>query len=144
MTQRCIYALKAILELASRAGSAPVKIQEIADAQQIPIRFLESILNELRRGGFVESRRGYIGGYLLARPAAELSVGEVIEFIEGPVELNFKVKTEDAPSRSSFALDKFWGLVAGNMKKVYDTTTFEDLAIWEQAADIKATNNYVI
>ena len=56
----------------------PMKIAEIAEIEQIPIRFLEAILNQLKGGGFVQSRRGAEGGYLLARPADKLTVGEVM------------------------------------------------------------------
>ena len=68
---KCQYGLRALFELARRAGNGPTRIQEIAEAQAIPPRFLENILNQLRRGGFVESRRGKAGGFVLARPAGQ-------------------------------------------------------------------------
>src|SRR5580692_5516453 len=77
------YALQAIFDLASNPGKEPVKIAEIARRQKIPQKFLELILASLKQGGFVESRRGAEGGYLLARRADQLSVGEVLRFIEG-------------------------------------------------------------
>src|SRR5258708_38650227 len=77
------YALLAISDLALNGGSTPVKIADIATRQQIPQKFLELILSGLKQGGFVESRRGAEGGYLLARPADALSVGEVLRFVEG-------------------------------------------------------------
>ncbi len=78
------YALQAIFDLASQRPGEPVRIAEIARRQQIPQKFLELILASLKQGGFVESRRGAEGGYLLARPAENLSVGEVLRFVEGP------------------------------------------------------------
>jgi Rrf2 family protein len=77
------YALQAIFDLAANAGPDPVKIAEIARRQNIPQKFLELILASLKQGGFVESRRGAEGGYLLARRAEAISVGDVLRFVEG-------------------------------------------------------------
>ena len=68
LSQKCKYALQAIFELASREGSEPVKVSTIAKSQVIPPRFLEIILSQLRKSGFVISKRGSAGGYLLAIP----------------------------------------------------------------------------
>ena len=80
---KCQYALRAVFELAKRKGEGPVKIGKIAEVQTIPHRFLESILNQLRQSGIVESRRGKDGGYFLARDDGELTVGEVIRIVQG-------------------------------------------------------------
>ena len=77
------YALKAIFDLACQPQGDPVKIAEIAGRQQIPQKFLELILSGLKQGGFVESRRGADGGYMLARAADAITVGEVLRHIEG-------------------------------------------------------------
>src|SRR6185437_17038957 len=78
------YALRAIFDLATQQPGEPVKIAGIAKRQRIPQKFLELILASLKQGGFVESRRGAEGGYLLARPADAITVGEVLRFVEGP------------------------------------------------------------
>src|ERR1039457_7456817 len=78
------YALQAIFDLALQPPGEPVKIAEIARRQKIPQKFLELILASLKQGGFVESRRGAEGGYLLARAAESLTVGEVLRYVEGP------------------------------------------------------------
>ena len=78
------YALQAIFDLAMQRQGEPVNIADIANRQKIPQKFLELILAGLKQGGFVESRRGAEGGYLLARPADSLTVGEVLRFVEGP------------------------------------------------------------
>src|SRR5258708_8567380 len=78
------YALQAIFDLCAQPPGQPVKIAEIANRQKIPQKFLELILASLKQGGFVESRRGAEGGYLLARPAESLTVGEVLRYVEGP------------------------------------------------------------
>src|SRR5436853_1173727 len=77
------YALQAILDLASRRAGEPIRIADIAQRQKIPQKFLELILANLKQGGFVESRRGAEGGYLLARRAESITVGDVLRFVEG-------------------------------------------------------------
>src|SRR5919109_3037432 len=79
------YAIRAALELAAAADERPVKGERIATAQAIPLRFLENILMQLRHAGLVESRRGAEGGYRLARPAAEVTLADVIRAIDGPL-----------------------------------------------------------
>src|SRR5439155_24774769 len=78
------YALRATIELAA-AGDGPVKGERIAQAQEIPLKFLENILLELRHAGIVRSQRGVEGGYWLARPAEQVSLAEVIRAVEGPI-----------------------------------------------------------
>src|SRR5207344_55435 len=80
------YALQAIFDLAMNRRGEPVKIASIARRQKIPQKFLELILAGLKQGGFVESRRGAEGGYLLARASETITVGEVLRFVEGPGE----------------------------------------------------------
>jgi Rrf2 family protein len=79
------YALRAALELAAAPDEKPVKGERIATAQAIPLRFLENILMQLRHAGLVESRRGAEGGYRLARPAADVTLADVIRAIDGPL-----------------------------------------------------------
>src|SRR2546421_13033427 len=76
------YALEAIFDLSAQAPGEPVKIADIARRQKIPQKFLELILASLKQGGFVESRRGAEGGYKLARPADQITIGEVLRFVE--------------------------------------------------------------
>src|SRR6266436_7350900 len=77
------YALQAIFDLSSQPPGQPVKIADIARRQNIPQKFLELILASLKQGGFVESRRGAEGGYLLAKRAESITVGDVLRFVEG-------------------------------------------------------------
>src|SRR5579884_1878711 len=79
------YALRAVLELASSAGDRPRPVEELAQAQEIPVSFLKNILVQLRSAGVVRSRRGPDGGYQLARPADQLSLADVIRAVEGPL-----------------------------------------------------------
>src|ERR1700683_164828 len=75
------YALLALFDLAMQPAGESVKIAEIARRQKIPQKFLELILASLKQGGFAESRRGAEGGYRLARPAEEITVGQVVRFV---------------------------------------------------------------
>jgi Rrf2 family protein len=87
ITYKGDYALKTILNLAinyERGGV--VTIHELAECADIPIKFLEQVLLDLKRGGFVKSRRGKIGGYALAKPPASIKVGDVVRYIDGPTE----------------------------------------------------------
>ncbi len=86
ITYKGDYALKAILDLSLNYGRGVATIHDLAKRLDIPLKFLEQVLLELKRGGFVESRRGKIGGYLLSRHPAEIKLGEVIRFVDGPIE----------------------------------------------------------
>ena len=79
------YALRAAIELAAEEGGGPVKGERVAQAQEIPVKFLENILGDLRQAGIVRSQRGAEGGYWLARPAAEITLAQVIRAVDGPL-----------------------------------------------------------
>jgi Rrf2 family protein len=99
------YALHAIFDLSVQPPGEPVKIAEIARRQKIPQKFLELILAGLKQGGFVESRRGAEGGYRLARPAEQITVGQVLNFVE-------QSKREKRGASSPFA--DLWKRVDGS------------------------------
>jgi len=130
VSQKCQYAVRALFELAKRHGHGPVKIAEIAEAQAIPMRFLEVILGQLRQAGFVESRRGKEGGYLLAVPPSLLTVGEVIRFVEGPLApvscLAGEVRSV-CPLHGSCVFLGMWEKAGQAASAVYDGTTFQGL-----------------
>jgi len=146
VSQKCQYALRAVFELAKRSGAGPTSIGEIAAKQAIPRRFLELILNELRQGGFVESRRGVQGGYLLALAPADLSVGEIIRFVDGPLAPARCVGDEDCdcPMLGNCAFMDLWKRARDAVSEVYDNTTFEDLLETERAGAEKGAPNYSI
>jgi Rrf2 family protein len=81
------YALRALIDLgiAAEVGRPLVQVSELAEKEQIPVKFLEQIMQLLKEEGFVESRRGKFGGYRLARPAAKITVGSVVRVIDGPL-----------------------------------------------------------
>src|SRR3954463_3659734 len=85
VSKKCYYAIRAIYALAEEDSPEPMKIAEIAAKEQIPIRFLEVILGQLKGGGFVQSRRGAEGGYWLSKPADTITVGDVMRYVDGPI-----------------------------------------------------------
>jgi Rrf2 family transcriptional regulator, cysteine metabolism repressor len=116
------YALHAVFDLSSQPAGQPVKIADIANRQKIPQKFLELILASLKQGGFVESRRGAEGGYLLARPSDAIKVGEVLRFIEGPRDERSRVRRQtDSP------FSDMWKRVNSAVSDVLDQTSFADL-----------------
>ena len=122
------YAIRAALELAAADGGTPVKGERIATAQSIPLRFLENILLELRHAGFVESRRGAEGGYRLARPAAEITLADVIRAIDGPL----AGVTGDRPEKLDFTgnaepLRDVWVAVRASLRAVLEHVTLADV-----------------
>ncbi len=133
------YALKAIFDLAYQGASKPIKIAEIAARQKIPQKFLELILAQLKQGGFVHSRRGAEGGYLLARPPDTIMVGEVLRFVEGPLSPLEQARHPAGGSRSSrrasaeSPFSEMWQRVDRAISDIIDHTSFADLvAHWEE------------
>ena len=134
---KCQYGLRALFELARRAGSGPTRIQEIAEAQAIPPRFLENILNQLRRGGFVDSGRGKAGGFMLARSASQITTLEVIRFLDGPVH-PFDCEGDSPVRKCSLGPDcvfmPLWQRARQALENVYGGTTLQDLVDAQAAA----------
>lgn len=112
------YALQAIFDLALQGAAEPVKIAGIARRQKIPQKFLELILAGLKQGGFVESRRGADGGYRLARPADQITVGEVLRYVE-----DGKKSKRTVPN----AFTDLWKRVDAATGAIVDRTTFAEL-----------------
>jgi Rrf2 family protein len=123
------YALRAAVELASAVGEGPVKGERIAQAQGIPLKFLENILLELRHAGIVQSQRGERGGYWLARPADEITLAEVIRAVEGPL-ANVRGARPEAVEYAGSAerLRDVWVAVRASLRGVLEATTLEDVA----------------
>jgi len=119
--------LLAILDLSLQAPGEPVRIADIAKRQKIPQKFLELILASLKQGGFVESRRGAEGGYLLSRAAESITVGEVMRYIEGGKNRPDAKRNPDNP----FA--DVWRRVDEAVSAVVDRTSFGELGrAWQE------------
>jgi len=144
VSKKCRYALRAIFELALRDTTEPVKIQDIASAQGIPPRFLEVILAELKHGGFVESRRGNDGGYILSRPARELTVGEVISFLRGDARRRTPTGRHGSGLMGDYVFSIMWEKVSAAISDIYNSSNFADMVEQELARRKAYVPNYTI
>jgi len=147
ISRKCQYALRAVFELALRNNGQPVKISEIAGAQNIPPRFLEVILNQLRHAGFVKSRRGNEGGYMLARPAREITIGQIIQYAQGPISLSADNPVRPGKSQyfyGDYAFKELWQKLSKAVYKICDNTTFAELVESETARKTATVPNYAI
>jgi len=130
VSQKSRYALRSLFELARREGDGPTRISDIAEAQAIPPRFLEVILNQLRQAGFVRSVRGAHGGYVLARSPREITVGEMMRLIEGPLiplDCTGNDAQTDCPFYGDCVFQVMWERAGEALATVYDSTSFQDL-----------------
>jgi len=146
ISKKCQYALKALFELAWRDSGNPVKTHRIAAAQRMSTRFTEIILNELKHGGFVESKRGNEGGYTLARNTGDLTVREVIEYIQGPISLvpDAPKPAGDATFLGNEAFGELWNEVNDAVRNVCASKTFADLVEFERSKREGCLPNYSI
>jgi len=124
------YALRAVFDLACRDAPDPTKIAKIAERQKIPQKFLELILAQLKQAGYLNSKRGADGGYLLGRPADQITVGDILRVIDGPVQLSRRpIENESADS----PFPEMWKRAERSLSSVIDRTTFADLVErWKQ------------
>ncbi|GAA2732519.1 Rrf2 family transcriptional regulator [Streptomyces nogalater] len=129
ISARADYAVRAVLELAVRQGNGPVKAEEIAAVQDIPHKFLEGILGDLRRAGIVDSRRGGGGGYRLARAAQAITVADVIRAVDGPiVSVRGERPTGLAYTGTARPLLPLWIALRANVRRILEGVTLADLA----------------
>ena len=132
------YAVRAAAELAA-AEDGPVKGERLADAQDIPLQFLEHILLELKHAGIVRARRGAKGGYWLARPAEEISIADVIRAVEGPI-----ANVQSAPPESvhyrgqAEHLQEVWIAVRASLRTVLEHVTLADLVNGQLPSEVSA------
>jgi Rrf2 family protein len=131
------YAVRAALELAT-APDGPVKGERLATAQDIPLKFLENILIDLRHAGLVRAQRGAEGGYWLARPAAEITLGEVMRAVEGPL----ATVRGESPEHVSYGgaaqhLQTVWVAIRASLRTVIDEVSLADVAAGRLPAPIQ-------
>jgi Rrf2 family protein len=125
------YALEAIFDLSLQPAAEPVRIADIAKRRKIPQKFLELILSNLKQGGFVESRRGADGGYLLARPPSQILVGEIIRHVDGPIERRAGIE----------GFEDLWARIDGAFSEIVDKTTFQHLVDdWQAKQNLYVAN----
>ncbi|MGH3665777.1 MAG: RrF2 family transcriptional regulator [Egibacteraceae bacterium] len=136
LTAKAEYALRAGAELAAAAGH-PLKGDQVAATQGIPAKFLERILNDLRRAGIVRSRRGADGGYWLARDADQVTLADVIRAVEGPLaEIRGDRPEHVSYSGAAAALTDVWIALRANERKVLESITLADVASGDLPAAI--------
>ena len=136
VTQKKQYALRAIFELAKHQPDAPLKTVVIAEAQAIPVRFLEVIMGQLKRAGLVNSKRGFAGGYSLQRPAEKITVGDIFRALEGTAHTGACMACTakgDCPFFGNCVFMGLWNQAQGAVDAVYDQTTIQMLVDQERA-----------
>jgi len=125
------YAVRAAAELAA-AEEGPVKGEKLAEAQDIPLQFLEHILLELKHSGIVRARRGAKGGYWLAKPADEVTIADIVRAVEGPIAHVQSTPPEAIEYRgNSEHLQEVWIAVRASIRNVLENVTLADLASGE-------------
>jgi len=122
------YAIRAMVELAA-AETGPSKAERLAQAQEIPLKFLENIMTELRQAGLVRSQRGAEGGYWLARPAEEITLAQVIRAVDGPL-ANVRGRRPEEVEYGGVAapLRDVWVAVRASLRAVLESVTLADVA----------------
>ncbi len=129
VTAKADYAVRAVIELAGSGPDSPRKVDQVAQAQGIPVSFLENILTQLRSSGIVRSQRGPEGGYWLAKPADELNLAQIIRAVEGPlVGVRGQRPEELEYAGSAESLKQVWIALRANLRKVLENVTVADVA----------------
>jgi Rrf2 family protein len=129
VTAKADYAVRAVVELSESSQESPRKVDSVAQAQGIPVSFLENILTQLRSAGVVRSQRGPEGGYWLAHPPAEVDLASIIRAVEGPlVGVRGQRPEEIEYAGSSESLQQVWIALRANLRKVLENVTVADVA----------------
>jgi Rrf2 family protein len=128
ITAKADYAVRATLELAASKDNQPVKGEKLAEAQEIPLQFLEHILLDLKHHELVKAKRGVRGGYWLARAPEEITVAEVIRAVEGPLANIHDISPEDTdyPGNAERLRD-VWVAVRANLRAVLENVSLADV-----------------
>ncbi|MFP5346551.1 MAG: RrF2 family transcriptional regulator [Actinomycetes bacterium] len=138
ISARADYAVRAAIELAASGRDGPVKAERLATAQDIPLKFLEAILNDMRRGGLVSSVRGINGGYRLALPAQQISVADIIRAVDGPLVSVRDARPPDLTySGNAESLLPLWVALRASVRSVLDTVSLSDLAAGRLPARVR-------
>jgi Rrf2 family protein len=139
VTAKADYAVRAVVELAGSSQDAPRKVDEVAQAQGIPVSFLENILTQLRSSGMVRSQRGPEGGYWLAQPPEQINLAQIIRAVEGPlVGVRGQRPEEIEYVGSAESLQQVWVALRASLRKVLEHVTVADVAAGKLPKDIVA------
>lgn len=124
------YGVRAVYEVARHFGKGPITIKEISERQGISISYLEQILHKLGKAGLIESVRGPAGGYLLARKPPELTIGDIVRVLEGPIALSHCLEpgeSGDCHQTDDCMARMVWAKVGAKIEEALDSISFEDL-----------------
>ena len=139
VTAKADYAVRAVVELSDSSQQAPRKVDDIAQAQSIPVSFLENILTQLRSSGIVRSQRGPEGGYWLAHPPEEVNLAQVIRAVEGPlVGVRGQRPEEIEYHGSAESLQQVWIALRANLRKVLEQVSVADVARGRLPREVQA------
>ncbi|MGH9102514.1 MAG: RrF2 family transcriptional regulator [Acidimicrobiales bacterium] len=142
LSARSDYAIRALAELSARGSASPVKAEQLATAQGLPLRFLLVILAELRHAGLVTSQRGSDGGYLLARDASGITLADVIRAVEGPLAQVGDRRPETLSYEGAAApLATVWIAVRANLRAILEEVTIADLVAGNLPLAVEALGN---
>ncbi len=131
------YAVRALCELAAHPADVPLKAEQIASAQEIPLSFLENILVDLRRAGFVRSLRGQVGGYRMAKPASEITIADIIRAVEGPLADVRGMRPESLTfNGSATSLRDVWLATRVSLRRVLERGSVADVVAGTIPADV--------
>jgi Rrf2 family protein len=140
LAQKTRYALRALLYLAEAEKGRSVQVADIAATQQVPRKYLELILLDLKKAGMVGSRRGPGGGYVLAKPPAEITFADVVRLMDGPIalvpcaSLNFYARCDDCHDEATCAIRRVMEQVRVDADRILSGTTLADAAAFETLA----------
>jgi Rrf2 family protein len=124
------YGVRAVFEIARHYGNGPISIKAIAERQGISFSYLEQILHKLGKAGLIESVRGPAGGYLLARKPSELTIGDIVRVLEGPIALSHCLEpgeSADCYQADDCVARMVWAKVGAKIEEALDSISFDDL-----------------
>ena len=138
IAQKTRYALRSLLFLAEEQGGLPVQLARIAETQRVPPKYLELIMLDLKKAGLVKSNRGPKGGYVLAKTAEQISFGEIVRSMEGPIALvscasvNFYAPCGDCHDEATCAIRKAFAILRDQSTAALDSISLAEGAQWEE------------
>lgn len=131
------YGLTVVVVLGSKYGEGPIPLRQIAEEQNLSEAYLEQLIPPLRNQGIVKSVRGAYGGYMLAKPPEEITSGDVIRILEGPIQPIEGLEDTDIPQYM------LWKQISDAVKDVLDTTTIADLVASSQESNVDSYMFYI-
>ena len=139
------YGARAMLELASHYGEGPIELKEIAKKEDISLKYLEQVIIPLRTSGLVKAVRGSKGGYSLAKPPSEICLNDLVEILEGPVNLIECLKNPNACQKSSSCVTRdIWKEVSETIYGIFHSITLEEMVNRRKEKEGQVTPMYQI